>query len=664
MAIKSLQGEFMSAVFAAFLAVTVASLALAIAAPGASAGKLYWTNINSALPLSVGRSDLDGTNSDNLFIEAPGNPYGLFNTSQYIYFSNFESAQPGLGTIARANLDGSDDNQRFITGASGPADVYADDDYIYWANSASNSIGRANLDGTGVNQNFITGTVNASTIWANDDYLYWGNGSFSGSSSIGRANLDGTGVNQNFINTGVQAPATLVADDSYLYWTNSQGNATISRADLDGSDVIGSFIVAGLPGSTPNGLAISGRHLYWTTFSGNTMGRARKDGSDLQPAFMSPLSPSAGGPGSVAIDQYMLSVSLAGTGSGTVTSSPEGISCSGGSGDCQEEYPQATRVTLTPNPGDNSTFVGWSGACSGTGTCTVTMNQAQSVTANFDALSPPPASYPLSVASAGTGSGTVTSSPSGISCGSDCLQSFASGSTVTLTASPSDSSSFTGWGGACSGTGTCTVTMNQAQSVAANFSSLPSGSYTLTINDEGTGQGTVTSSPAGINCGADCVQGFAAGTAVKLTATAAKESSFAGWGGPCSGSGSCTVTMNKAQTVSAAFVPSNLFTIRSVKAGSSSIRSRVAVPDAGRLTQVGTRTLGSGRRKVACTGSLSVKSAGTRTLTCALNAGARRAAQRGSFRVRLTTIFDPTGGSPRSLERSVRVGRATPHYSG
>ncbi len=657
MAMKSSQGKVTTAVL-------ITLTALAIAAPGASAGNLYWTNINSAQPLAVGRSDLDGNNSNNQFIFAPGNPYGLFVSSQYVYFTNFEWQSSGFGTIGRANLDGTGANQTFINGASGPADVYADDNYIYWANSGSNSIGRANLDGSGVNQNFITGTVNASTVWANDQHIYWGNGSFSGSSSIGRANLDGSGVNQSFIATGVQAPATLVADENYLFWTNSQGDATISRADLDGSDVIRSFIVAGLPGSTPNGLAVSGRHLYWTTFSANTMGRARKDGSDLRPYFISPLSPQAGGPGSVSVDQYVLSVSLAGNGTGTVTSSPQGISCPGIGGDCQEEYPQATRVTLTPTPADGSTFAGWGGACSGTGACTVRMDQARSVTATFNTLPPPPASYALSVAGSGTGSGTVTSSPAGIDCGIDCVQSFAAGSTVTLSATPSDTSSFTGWGGACSGAGTCTVTMSQAQAVTANFSSLPPASYTLTINDQGTGLGTVTSSPAGISCGADCAQGFVAGSSVKLTATPAAESSFAGWSGPCDGTGSCTVTMNKAQTVGAEFVPSNLFTIRSVRADTTSIRTRVSVPDAGRLAQVGTRTLRSGRRVTACRGSLGVRAGGTKTLTCTLSESARRAARSGSFRVRLITTFDPTGGTPRTLLRTVRVGQANPHYSG
>ncbi|MFM9022795.1 MAG: InlB B-repeat-containing protein [Solirubrobacterales bacterium] len=646
------------------LAVAGAALALLASAPPAPAGNLYWTNINQALPLSVGRSDLSGGNINNRFIEVPGNPYGLFNTSQYIYFTSFEFGTPGFGTIGRANLDGSDANQSFIGGATGPADVYVDDNYIYWANSGSNSIGRANLDGSGVNQDFITGTVNASTIWANDDYIYWGNGSFSGTSSIGRANIDGTGVDQGFISTGVQAPATLVADVKYRYGTNSQGSATISRADLDGTDVIRSFISAGAAGSTPNGLAISGRHLYWSTFSANTMGRARKDGSDLRPSFMSPLSPAAGGPGSVAIDQYMLTVSLAGTGTGTVTSAPAGIDCTGSAGDCQEEYPQATRVTLTPAPGNSSSFTGWGGACSGTGTCTVTMNQAQNVTATFNTLPPPPASYALTVSATGTGSGTVTSSPAGISCGADCTQAFAAGSSVTLTATPADSSSFTGWGGACSGTGTCTVTMSQAQSVTANFSSLPPGSYQLTIDDLGAGSGTVTSSPAGISCGTDCVQSFAAGSSVKLTATPAPQSSFAGWAGPCDGTGSCTVTMNQAQTVSSVFVPTNQFLILWTRARGDSVLTRLRTYDDGRVTQVGTRRTASGARVRACSGAQRIGGPGAATVTCRLNQGARRLLRQRPLRIEVQTTFDPTGGTPRTLTRFVTVPRTTPGFTG
>jgi hypothetical protein len=75
----------------------------------------------------------------------------------------------------------------------------------------------------------------------------------------------------------------------------------------------------------------------------------------------------------------------------------------------------------------------------------------------------------LTVTKNGTGSGTVTSLPSGIACGSQCSATFASGTKVVLTASPASGSTFTGWSGACSGTGTCSVTLSASTTVTANF---------------------------------------------------------------------------------------------------------------------------------------------------------------------------------------------------
>jgi hypothetical protein len=77
-----------------------------------------------------------------------------------------------------------------------------------------------------------------------------------------------------------------------------------------------------------------------------------------------------------------LTVSVAGAGTGSVSSSPAGIACPG---DCSEAYATGTAVTLSATPTGGSTFSGWSGACSGAGTCQVTMNAATSVTATFAA---------------------------------------------------------------------------------------------------------------------------------------------------------------------------------------------------------------------------------------------------------------------------------------
>jgi hypothetical protein len=103
-----------------------------------------------------------------------------------------------------------------------------------------------------------------------------------------------------------------------------------------------------------------------------------------------------------------LSVSLAGAGTGTVTSSPAGITCPG---DCSQSYTTGTMVTLTAAPGASSTFAGWSGACTGTGTCQVTMNAPVAVTATFSSTGGTTDVFPSSftIEAGSLGGGTVAS---------------------------------------------------------------------------------------------------------------------------------------------------------------------------------------------------------------------------------------------------------------
>jgi peptidoglycan/xylan/chitin deacetylase (PgdA/CDA1 family) len=77
------------------------------------------------------------------------------------------------------------------------------------------------------------------------------------------------------------------------------------------------------------------------------------------------------------------------------------------------------------------------------------------------------------VTDSGAGTGTVTSSPTGINCGLACSASFNQGTAVTLTASPNSGMLFTGWTGDCTGTGTCSVTMSAAHNVTASFDVAP-----------------------------------------------------------------------------------------------------------------------------------------------------------------------------------------------
>jgi hypothetical protein len=243
---------------------------------------------------------------------------------------------------------------------------------------------------------------------------------------------------------------------------------------------------------------------------------------------------------------YTLSVLLDGSGMGTVVSNPSGINCGSA---CGASYAAGKQVTLTASPAAGSYFAGWTGACAGASNCTVSMTAARNVTAIFNAGVP---SYPLTVYKSGTGSGPVTSSPPGITCGSNCSASYTSGASVTLTATANPGSVFAGWTGACSGMGpTCVVTMSSARQVTATYNKAV---YTLSISKAGNGSGPVTSNPAGITCGSTCTAGFTAGTRVILTAAPNSGSGFAGWSGACSGSSTtCSVDMNAAKTVTATF---------------------------------------------------------------------------------------------------------------
>jgi hypothetical protein len=156
----------------------------------------------------------------------------------------------------------------------------------------------------------------------------------------------------------------------------------------------------------------------------------------------------------------------------------------------------------------------------------------------------------LAVARQGDGSGSVTSDPGGIDCGSSCSADFAKNASVTLTAAPATGSTFSGWGGDCSGTSTCSLTMSDDRSVTATFTLQRLG---LTVVKSGNGHGTVTSAPAGVDCGGTCSVTFAYGTSVTLTPAPADDSTFTGWDGACTGTGACTVTVDAAKSVTAGF---------------------------------------------------------------------------------------------------------------
>ena len=158
----------------------------------------------------------------------------------------------------------------------------------------------------------------------------------------------------------------------------------------------------------------------------------------------------------------------------------------------------------------------------------------------------------LTVSVGGTGQGMVSSDPTGISCGTDCVETYPSGAVVTLAASAPNGSTFGGWnGGGCAGTDPCTLTGNAPVGVGATFVAAPASSYVLSVAKSGPGM--VSSGPAGISCGSDCSESYASGTAVTLTAAPSNGAQFLGWSGACSGTGPCSVVLDAAIAVSATF---------------------------------------------------------------------------------------------------------------
>ncbi len=241
----------------------------------------------------------------------------------------------------------------------------------------------------------------------------------------------------------------------------------------------------------------------------------------------------------ITLNKYELSVTKEGL--GTVSSDLAGIDCGL---DCQEEYDYNTLVTLTAVADTGYTFTGWSEpSCTGVDPCAVTVTQIQSVLATFTLDT-----HELSVAK--TGDGTVSSSPAGIDCGTDCSEIYDYATAVLLTAEAATGSDFSGWTGDCSGTGDCSLSMESDHQVGALFSL---ETYTLTVTLDGSGTGEVTSEPAGISCGADCEETYDYGTEVTLTATPQEKNEFIGWSGACSGIDPCTITIDQAKEVSARF---------------------------------------------------------------------------------------------------------------
>lgn len=165
--------------------------------------------------------------------------------------------------------------------------------------------------------------------------------------------------------------------------------------------------------------------------------------------------------------QFNLIVNKSGEGNGIVTTSTLDINCGS---DCSENYNPDTLVTLEASSDTGSMFIGWSDCDSiSNNTCTVTMDDDKSITANFIQN----CAYSLTINIIPPGSGTVTKNPDKVS--------YCNNEQVTLTANPSVGYDFNSWDGVDSSNGTAaSITMNGSRTVTANFSQQTSTGPELT----------------------------------------------------------------------------------------------------------------------------------------------------------------------------------------
>ncbi|TAK08903.1 MAG: hypothetical protein EPO39_03545, partial [Candidatus Manganitrophaceae bacterium] len=256
--------------------------------------------------------------------------------------------------------------------------------------------------------------------------------------------------------------------------------------------------------------------------------------------------------------QAALTVEKSGNGHGSVVSDLPGINCGT---TCSAFFAVGETVTLTAVAEGGSTFFGWGGACSGTDRCVVTMDTAKSVTAIFNDTQGPTAPTGLTAAATGASQINLTWTASldnggvvnylvercqGISC-TDFAQIATSAA-----AAYNDS-------GLLPSTGyRYRVRATDAAGNLSGYSSVAGATTAahpvLTVIKSGTGLGTVTSSPAGINCGSTCSASFASGTSITLTATATAGSAVAGFSGGCVATATtCTFTITTDATVTVTF---------------------------------------------------------------------------------------------------------------
>lgn len=176
----------------------------------------------------------------------------------------------------------------------------------------------------------------------------------------------------------------------------------------------------------------------------------------------------------------------------------------------------------------------------------------------------------LTITPTGQGSGTVTSAAVGINCAPNCETSVDEGASVALTATPAADSRFAGWFGDCSG-GDANITVSVTQDLVCSaafepLATTPGGTSTFALSVSVTGEGLISSEPAGIQCGTTCEASFAAATEIILAAQAKTGHAFSAWSGDCAGQANpAKVTLDTYRSCAAEFAPATSQTLTTLR---------------------------------------------------------------------------------------------------
>ncbi|MBI2341824.1 MAG: hypothetical protein HYU98_03725 [Deltaproteobacteria bacterium] len=353
-------------------------------------------------------------------------------------------------------------------------------------------------------------------------------GGNSGSGSLGGANPDSSSAGVSNSSGGEEDGSVSSSDSSLEGVEEGIGGSNPAIQPLIIVTKVGSGTISGGPDGVDNGVdyresvdlgtiisltALPDAGWAFDSWSGDCVG--------LNNPFPILMDADKNCEAKFVLATYVLTVDK--TGTGTVTSDPAGIDCGAA---CAQGFTSGASVTLAAIAGLGFAFTDWSGACAGMANpAVVSMDADKACTANFSV-----AEQSLTVNK--VGSGTVTSDPVGINCGAVCNQGFSNGSFVDLLATPDVDWAFTSWSGDCAGSASPISIMIDANK-ACNATFTPTVQYTLNVSK--TGNGVLTTNPAGINCGVTCSTLFNPGVHIQLAATADPGWGLDSWSGDCTG---------------------------------------------------------------------------------------------------------------------------------